>query len=149
MQSRSGDVTLTIIEPDESLAAGQIDQFLKDHGGAGCSTSRSPPTTSCATSAASATAASRSCTPRRVLRPGARPAGAAPPLPGRAAAAEHPGRPGPGRAAAPDLHPLQPPARHPVLRGHRAPRARTFGSGNIKALYTAVELEQAKDAGPR
>ncbi|WP_020123017.1 4-hydroxyphenylpyruvate dioxygenase [Streptomyces canus] len=35
VQSRSGAVTLTLIEPDLSRRPGQIDQFLKDHGGAG------------------------------------------------------------------------------------------------------------------
>jgi 4-hydroxymandelate synthase len=35
VQSRSGAVTLTLIEPDVSRAAGHIDGFLKDHGGAG------------------------------------------------------------------------------------------------------------------
>jgi 4-hydroxymandelate synthase len=35
VQSRSGAVTLTLIEPDVSQAAGHIDEFLKDHGGAG------------------------------------------------------------------------------------------------------------------
>ncbi|MFF5207148.1 4-hydroxyphenylpyruvate dioxygenase [Streptosporangium sp. NPDC000396] len=35
VQSRSGAVTLTLIEPDVSQAAGHIDEFLKHHGGAG------------------------------------------------------------------------------------------------------------------
>lgn len=35
VQSRSGSVTLTLIEPDTSREPGQIDKFLKDHGGAG------------------------------------------------------------------------------------------------------------------
>ncbi|MFE9437363.1 4-hydroxyphenylpyruvate dioxygenase [Streptomyces sp. NPDC006640] len=35
VQSRSGSVTLTLIEPDTSLDPGQIDKFLKNHGGAG------------------------------------------------------------------------------------------------------------------
>jgi 4-hydroxymandelate synthase len=35
VQSRSGAVTLTLIEPDVSLTAGHIDDFLKNHGGAG------------------------------------------------------------------------------------------------------------------
>jgi 4-hydroxymandelate synthase len=35
MQSKSGAVTLTVIEPDLTRESGQIDQFLKDHGGAG------------------------------------------------------------------------------------------------------------------
>ncbi|MFD0888103.1 4-hydroxyphenylpyruvate dioxygenase [Streptosporangium algeriense] len=35
VQSRSGAVTLTLIEPDVSRDPGQIDQFVKDHGGAG------------------------------------------------------------------------------------------------------------------
>ncbi|MFV2010018.1 MULTISPECIES: 4-hydroxyphenylpyruvate dioxygenase [unclassified Micromonospora] len=35
VQSRSGAVTLTLIEPDVSLSPGQIDDFLKNHGGAG------------------------------------------------------------------------------------------------------------------
>lgn len=35
VQSRSGAVTLTLIEPDVSRTAGQIDDFLKNHGGPG------------------------------------------------------------------------------------------------------------------
>lgn len=35
VQSRSGAVTLTLIEPDSSQASGHIDEFLKDHGGPG------------------------------------------------------------------------------------------------------------------
>ncbi|WP_194890951.1 4-hydroxyphenylpyruvate dioxygenase [Catenulispora pinisilvae] len=35
VQSRSGSVTFTILEPDVNCAPGQIDQFIKDHGGAG------------------------------------------------------------------------------------------------------------------
>jgi 4-hydroxymandelate synthase len=35
VQSRSGAVTLTLIEPDRSLDQGQIDTFLKNHGGPG------------------------------------------------------------------------------------------------------------------
>jgi 4-hydroxymandelate synthase len=35
VQSRSGKVTLTLIEPDVSGEPGQIDGFLKNHGGAG------------------------------------------------------------------------------------------------------------------
>jgi 4-hydroxymandelate synthase len=35
VQSASGDVTLTLIQPDASGEPGQIDRFLRDHGGAG------------------------------------------------------------------------------------------------------------------
>lgn len=35
VQSESGEVTLTLIEPDISQVSGQIDTFLKDHGGPG------------------------------------------------------------------------------------------------------------------
>jgi 4-hydroxymandelate synthase len=35
VQSASGKVTLTIIEPDTTRARGQIDQFVSSHGGAG------------------------------------------------------------------------------------------------------------------
>lgn len=35
VQSESGAVTLTLIEPDASQVSGQIDTFLKDHGGSG------------------------------------------------------------------------------------------------------------------
>ncbi|MGV9882179.1 4-hydroxyphenylpyruvate dioxygenase [Streptomyces sp. NPDC003006] len=35
VQSLSGTVTLTLIEPDTSAASGQIDEFLKSHQGAG------------------------------------------------------------------------------------------------------------------
>ncbi|GAA2704254.1 4-hydroxyphenylpyruvate dioxygenase [Actinoplanes palleronii] len=35
VQNRAGDVTLTLLEPDTQLEAGQIDDFVKNHGGAG------------------------------------------------------------------------------------------------------------------
>lgn len=35
IQSRSGAVTLTLLEPDLTREPGQIDEFLKNHGGAG------------------------------------------------------------------------------------------------------------------
>jgi 4-hydroxymandelate synthase len=35
VQNRSGNVTLTLLEPDASYEPGQIDDFLKCHGGAG------------------------------------------------------------------------------------------------------------------
>jgi 4-hydroxymandelate synthase len=35
VQSRSREVTLTLIEPDTSRTPGQIDRFLKNHGGPG------------------------------------------------------------------------------------------------------------------
>lgn len=35
VQSNSGDVTLTLLEPDTSCAPGQIDRFLADHDGPG------------------------------------------------------------------------------------------------------------------
>ncbi|MFF2025450.1 4-hydroxyphenylpyruvate dioxygenase [Streptomyces sp. NPDC058171] len=35
VQSRSGSVTLTLIQPDLTAEAGQIDEFLKDHQGSG------------------------------------------------------------------------------------------------------------------
>ncbi|MBD3009009.1 4-hydroxyphenylpyruvate dioxygenase [Streptomyces sp. 5-10] len=35
VQSRSGTVTLTILEPDLTKEPGQVDRFIKDHGGAG------------------------------------------------------------------------------------------------------------------
>jgi 4-hydroxymandelate synthase len=35
VQSRSGAVTLTLLEPDQSRDPGQLDDFLKHHGGAG------------------------------------------------------------------------------------------------------------------
>jgi 4-hydroxymandelate synthase len=35
VQSRSGDITFTVIQPDPVADAGQIDEFLKNHDGAG------------------------------------------------------------------------------------------------------------------
>jgi len=35
VQSRSGSVTFTILEPDAAADSGQIDEFLRGHGGAG------------------------------------------------------------------------------------------------------------------
>ncbi|WP_369182345.1 4-hydroxyphenylpyruvate dioxygenase [Streptomyces sp. Y1] len=35
VQSRSGDITFTVIQPDPAADPGQIDDFLKNHGGSG------------------------------------------------------------------------------------------------------------------
>lgn len=35
VRSRGGDVVFTVLEPDQTAVPGQIDQFLKDHNGAG------------------------------------------------------------------------------------------------------------------
>nr|BCD33695.1 4-hydroxyphenylpyruvate dioxygenase [Streptomyces violaceusniger] len=147
VQSRSGGVTLTLIEPDESLAAGQIDQFLKDHGGAGVQH----------------IAFATDDIVRDVGRLGDRgvafldtPGTYYDLVPQRLELRRH---------GLDDLRRLNILADQDqdgqllqIFTRSTHPRgtlffevierlgARTFGSGNIKALYSAVELQQAKDA---
>ncbi len=47
VQSPTGRVTLTLIEPDTTADPGQIDDFLKSHQARASSISRSPVTTLC------------------------------------------------------------------------------------------------------
>ncbi|MEV0124847.1 4-hydroxyphenylpyruvate dioxygenase [Streptomyces sp. NPDC050703] len=148
VQSASGTVTLTLIEPDTSAASGQIDEFLKSHQGAGVQ--------HLAFSAHDAVDSVRDLGARGVgfLRTpssyydllGRRVALSAERLADlRAtnvlAAEDHDGQ----------LFQIFTASTHPrgtlffeiiERRG-----AETFGSANIKALYEAVELERTKQRG--
>ncbi len=146
VQSRSGAVTLTLIEPDVTRAAGHIDAFLEHHGGAGVQ--------HIAFTAGDIVHAVGSIRSRGVefLSTPATYYGL---LAGRLNLSRH---------SIGDLR------RHHILvdEDHYGqlfqifsksvhPRetlffeiiersgARTFGSGNIKALYEAVELQRSKD----
>ncbi|MGW2377568.1 MULTISPECIES: 4-hydroxyphenylpyruvate dioxygenase [Kitasatospora] len=150
VQSRSGSVTLTLIEPDLSREPGQIDQFIKDHGGAGVQH----------------IAFATDDIVRDVSRLGAngvgflRTPGAYYDLvPERLALLRH------SVDGLRELNILvdqdQDGQLLQIFTRSVHPRgtlffevierlgARTFGSGNIKALYTAVELEQARNEATR
>ncbi|AZM57015.1 4-hydroxyphenylpyruvate dioxygenase [Streptomyces sp. WAC 01529] len=148
VQSPSGTVTLTLIEPDTSAASGQIDEFLKSHQGAGVQ--------HLAFSAADAVESVRALSGRGVgfLRTpssyydllGRRVSLSAERLEDlRAtnvlAAEDHDGQ----------LFQIFTASAHP--RGTlffeiiERQGAETFGSANIKALYEAVELERTKQRG--
>ncbi|WP_051820278.1 4-hydroxyphenylpyruvate dioxygenase [Streptomyces sp. NRRL S-920] len=148
VQSRSGTVTLTLIEPDTSAASGQIDEFLKSHQGAGVQ--------HLAFSAGDAVESVRGLSERGVgfLRTpssyydllGRRVSLSAERLEDlRAtnvlAAEDHDGQ----------LFQIFTASDHP--RGTlffeiiERQGAETFGSANIKALYEAVELERTKQRG--
>ena len=58
--------------------------------------------------------------------------------------AGHPGRSRRRRLFAPDLYQAGRGSADPVLRDHPAPGARSFGKGNFKALFEAIEREQAR-----
>ena len=62
---------------------------------------------------------------------------------GRPAAAEDPRRPRRRRLPAADLHEDRAGPADALLRGDRAPRRAAFGDGNFKALFEAIEREQA------
>ena len=83
---------------------------------------------------------------RRVLRRGQGAARRVRPAVGRAAAAQHPRRPGPRRLPAADLHrdDHRPPGR--VLRDHRAPRRRGLRRGQLQG---AVRGDRARPGPPR
>ncbi|MET9549872.1 4-hydroxyphenylpyruvate dioxygenase [Streptomyces sp. NPDC006627] len=148
VQSLSGTVTLTLIEPDTSAASGQIDEFLKSHQGAGVQ--------HLAFSSGDAVASVRALSGRGIsfLRTpssyydllGRRVALSPERLQDlRAtnvlAAEDHDGQ----------LFQIFTASDHP--RGTlffeiiERQGAETFGSANIKALYEAVEMERTKQRG--
>ncbi|MEK8107745.1 VOC family protein [Micromonospora sp. M12] len=142
VQSAGKAVTLTLIEPDVSRAAGQIDEFLKNHGGAVCSTWRSPPTTSSRPCRGPAAGSGVPVHPGHLLHDALVAAGAVPAHRVRPAGGPRTRRRRPPRPALPDLHPLGAPRKTFFLELIERLGARTFGSGNVKALYEAVELQR-------
>ncbi|MDN0200199.1 4-hydroxyphenylpyruvate dioxygenase [Streptomyces sp. S.PNR 29] len=148
VQSPSGSVTLTLLEPDVSAAPGQIDEFLKGHQGAGVQ--------HLAFSSRDAVAAVRALSARGVtfLRTpsayydllGERmglDAGRLADLRETNVLADedHDGR----------LFQIFTASKHPrqtiFYEVIERQGAATFGSANIKALYEAVELERTKQRG--
>jgi 4-hydroxymandelate synthase len=147
VQSRSGAVTLTLIEPDVSRAAGHIDEFLADHGGAGVQ--------HLAFTARDIVAAVDSIGSRGVEFLST-PAAYYSLLPGRVELArysvdelkrlnilvdeDHDGQ----------LFQIFTRSVHPrstfFLELIERQGARSFGSGNIASLYQAVELERSREA---
>jgi 4-hydroxymandelate synthase len=143
VQSRSGGVTFTIIEPDTSRAPGQIDAFIADHGGAGVQ--------HVAFLTDDITVGVRDCT-RRGVRFLSTPDGYYAALPNRL------GDVGVPVETLRELNVLADRDYNGVLlqifTGSRHERrtlfyelierrgARTFGSNNIRALYEAVERQQ-------
>lgn len=150
VQSRSGQVTLTLLEPDESAEPGQIDEFLKSHQGPGVQHLAF----SCHDAVRTVQRLMRRgvaflTTPRtyydvlqaRVDLPDAKVESL------RAANVlvdeDHDGQ----------LFQIFTAARHPrhtlFFEVIERQGARTFGSANIKALYEAVERERTGEAGPQ
>ncbi|MFC6020150.1 4-hydroxyphenylpyruvate dioxygenase [Plantactinospora solaniradicis] len=146
VQSRSGGVTFTIIEPDTSRAPGQIDKFVRDHDGAGVQ--------HIAFRTEDIAAGVRDCTARG-LRFLSTPDGYYTALPERLGEVGVP---------VPTLRELNILADRDyggvmlqIFTESRHDRrtlfyelierrgARTFGSNNIKALYEAVERQQAAE----
>jgi len=146
VQSPSGKVTFTIIEPDTTRSPGQIDTYLQAHRGAGIQ--------HIAFLADDITAAVRDCT-RRGARFLTTPSGYYTALPARL---------GPVGVPVETLRELNILADHDhdgvmlqIFTESRHPRrtlfyefvdrrgARTFGSNNIKALYEAVERRRTAE----
>ncbi|MFI6639126.1 4-hydroxyphenylpyruvate dioxygenase [Streptomyces sp. NPDC050504] len=142
VQNPAGDVTLTVIEPDTTRDAGQIDEFLKNHGGAGVQ--HLAFSTDDVVHAVGALA-------ERGVEFLKTPASYYTQLPERMEVDRH------GVAALQGLNVLADSDHagqlYQIFTRSRHPRrtlfmeiierfgATTFGSGNIKALYKAVELE--------
>jgi 4-hydroxymandelate synthase len=146
VQSRSGGVTFTIIEPDTSRAAGQIDAFIRDHDGAGVQ--------HIAFRTEDILSGVQDCT-ERGIRFLSTPAGYYTALPERLGAVGVPverlkelnilaDRDYAGvmlQIFTASTHP-----KHTLFYELIERRgARTFGSNNIKALYEAVERQQATE----
>jgi 4-hydroxymandelate synthase len=146
VQSRSGTVTLTLLEPDPARDPGQIDQFLKDHGAPGIQH------IAFATDDITREVSELSAAGVAFL-----------PTPG-AYYDQMPQRLAPVRHPADRLRELsilvdqdQDGQLFQIFTRSAHPRgtlffeiiervgARTFGSGNIRALYSAVEAERASD----
>ncbi|WP_243744551.1 4-hydroxyphenylpyruvate dioxygenase [Streptomyces hainanensis] len=150
VQNARGDVTFTLIEPDTTREAGQIDEFLKNHGGAGVQhVAFSADDIVRAVGMLRANGVEFLETPRAYYTL----------LPERMdldrhgvdalmrlnilADADHSGQ----------LYQIFTRSRHPrrTLFMEIIERfgAETFGSGNIKALYEAVELDSTAPGGAR
>ncbi|HEX6472281.1 MAG TPA: 4-hydroxyphenylpyruvate dioxygenase [Streptosporangiaceae bacterium] len=146
VQSRSGAVTLTLIEPQESPVVSHIDEFLRDHGGAGVQ--------HMAFTADDIIAAVDAAGGRGVEFLSA-PAAYYGMLPRRVALTRHPigelqrlnilvDKDHDGQ-----LYQIFAKSVHPrntfFLELIERQGARSFGSGNITALYQAVELQRSKE----
>jgi len=146
VQSRSGAVTFTLIEPDLSQQPGQIDDFLRNHGGAGVQ--------HIAFAAEDIVKAVGLITSRGVEFLDT-PASYYSLLPRRLRLARHTVDELQGLNVLVDedhdgqLFQIFSRSVHPrntlFLEVIERLGARTFGSGNIKALYEAVELQRARD----
>ena len=148
VQSRSRAVTLTLIEPDVSQEPGQIDEFLRNHGGAGVQ--HIAFTTGDILAAVDsigaggveflATPAAYYTLLRERLEPARHPIGELQRL-SVLVDEDHDGM----------LFQIFTKSRHPrntlFLEVIERLGAQTFGGGNIRALYEAVQLQQARDAG--
>jgi 4-hydroxymandelate synthase len=148
VQSESGAVTLTLIEPDLSRDPGQVDEFVKEHGGAGVQHIAFETGDIVRTVA---TLRDRGViflnTPDTYYRQ----------LPGRLALTSHTVDELHGLNILADedhdgqLYQIFTRSTHPrgtfFLEVIERRGARTFGSGNIKALYEAVELDRHGPAG--
>ncbi|GAA4063766.1 4-hydroxyphenylpyruvate dioxygenase [Actinomadura miaoliensis] len=151
VQSSSGNVTFTILEPDTTRAPGQIDEFVRSHDGAGVQ--------HLAFLTTDIAAAVRTCAERGV-RFLTTPAAYYDALPGRLGGADLPVDTLRELNVLADRDPfgemlqIFTESTHPrrTLFWELIERrgAQTFGSNNIKALYEAVERRQAVDqpAGP-
>lgn len=150
VQSRSGTVTLTLIEPDTSSAPGQIDEFLKSHQGAGVQ--------HLAFSSRDAVRAVRALSRRGVAflsTPSAYydlleqrvelPASTRENLRATNLLVDEDRGGKLFQIFTASTH-----SRHTLFfEVIERQRAKTFGSANIKALYEAVELERTGHGGPR
>lgn len=144
VRSRAGDTTLTLIEPDPTRAAGQIDEFLRRHGGPGVqhvafSTADITATIDAMTGAGVEFLTAPPAYYRR-LAERVRPSGHAfDELAARSILVDQDDHGQMFQIFARSVHPR---GTYFVEVIERL-RAQTFGSGNITALYEAVELQRS------
>lgn len=146
VQSRSGGVTLTLIEPDRSRAPGQIDEFLRSHGGAGVQhiAFRTDDITSTIDSMAAAGVEFLSTPATYYSRLAGRltPVGhSIEELARRSVLVDEDNHGQMFQIFARSVHPR----RTIFVEVIERLRARTFGSSNVTALYEAVELQRGGD----
>ena len=143
MANGEGRIKFPINEPAEGKRKSQIDEYLEFYGGPGVQhvALQSRRHRAHRRDAAGAGVASWRC--RRPTTRTSPIASARSRRTWTTSAARHPRRPRRRRLPAADLHEARAGPADAVLRGDPAPRRRSFGKGNFKALFEAIEREQA------
>ena len=144
MADGSGKIKFPINEPAEGKRKSQIQEYLDYYGGPGVAAHRARDDDIVGTVESAEGARLR--LPRHaglVLRRRAASASGRSARTGTTCSGSHPRRPRRRRLPAPDLHEDGAGPADALLRGDRAARRDGFGEGNFKALFEAIEREQA------